>query len=401
MPSSSSPASSLTLRLLPTTALVFSGYLIVGLEAATVPSFVHRELGLSPLMAGCALSAQFAATLINRPFAGSMTDRMGARRTVLVGLLVCGLASLLFAGAAPHLWHSSRMSWLCIVLSRLLLGVAISWVSTAGTVWGIGRVTAAHTAQVVAWSGVASYGSLALGAPLGFWAQGRFGIQGLGLAMAGLAVLAALLGSLVVGTPAVPGTPLHFRAVLARVAPFGMTLALAASGFGCFLALTTLFFESRGWAGAAVPLTVYGVCFVAVRLTLARQVDRLGAYPVALLSITMEIAGLLLLASATGPGPALVASALIGAGFSLVFPALCVEALSAVQPRNGASAVSLYTGFIELSFALTSPGAGLLAERVGFRVAFACAAGLATCALLATVWLRRASASEPRGIPVD
>jgi predicted MFS family arabinose efflux permease len=385
----SKPGPNVLLRLLPTTALVFSGYLIVSMEAAAVPSFVHRELGLSTVFAGFAISAQFVATLLNRPFAGSFCNRFGPRVAVLTGLAGCAAASLLLALSSPELVHSNLLSWILIVLSRLLLGLAISWVSTAGTVWGIGRTGSDHTAQVVAWSGVASYGALSLGAPVGLWTQQHLGLGGLGLGMAALAAIAAVMGAPLEDTPAPPGQSLRFGAVLSLVAPFGLTLALAASGFGCFLALTTLMFESHRWPAAALPLSIYGVCFVAVRLLFARQINRFGAYSVTLLSIALESIGLLLLATAQAPGSALVASALIGIGFSLVFPALCVQAIAAVRPRDQASAVSLYTGFIELSFALTSAGAGLLAARIGFASAFFTATGLAACAFVATLFLRK------------
>jgi hypothetical protein len=48
--------------------------------------------------------------------------------------------------------------------------------STGATMWGIGRVGAAHTARVIAWNGIATYGGLALGAPVGVVLEGRWGL---------------------------------------------------------------------------------------------------------------------------------------------------------------------------------------------------------------------------------
>jgi hypothetical protein len=52
---------------------------MIGLLLTVLPDFVHLHLGLSPLWAGVAISAQYAATLVTRPRAGRMTDVLGPR----------------------------------------------------------------------------------------------------------------------------------------------------------------------------------------------------------------------------------------------------------------------------------------------------------------------------------
>jgi hypothetical protein len=50
-------------------------------------------------------------------------------------------------------------------MSRVVLGFGESSVAIGTTIWGLGRVGASHITQVISWSGIASYGALALGAP--------------------------------------------------------------------------------------------------------------------------------------------------------------------------------------------------------------------------------------------
>ncbi len=59
------------------------------------------------------------------------------------------------------------LSLISLLIGRLVLGSAESLVGSGSIGWGIGRVGAANTAKVISWNGIASYGALAVGAPLG------------------------------------------------------------------------------------------------------------------------------------------------------------------------------------------------------------------------------------------
>ena len=92
--------SSLTIRIISTSVLIFACYFTIGLQLAVVPSFVHLQLGYNAVLAGLAISAQYVATLISRPIAGRMSDSVGAKHTVRVGLLICATSGLVFLFSA-------------------------------------------------------------------------------------------------------------------------------------------------------------------------------------------------------------------------------------------------------------------------------------------------------------
>src|ERR1017187_1687783 len=110
----------------------FICYLSIGLPLAVLPAYVHLRMGYSAALAGLVISIQYMATLASRPWAGRISDRAGAKVSVLWGMTACTASGvLLVAAAALHL-----LPWLsiaCLILSRLALGVGESLGSTGST----------------------------------------------------------------------------------------------------------------------------------------------------------------------------------------------------------------------------------------------------------------------------
>jgi predicted MFS family arabinose efflux permease len=166
------------------------------------------------------------------------------------------------------------------------------------------------------------------------------------------------------------GERLPFSLVAGRVAPYGMALALGGIGSSVLSTFVTLFYLSRHWTGAALCLTAFGAAFIAARLLFMQAVNRYGGFRVTMACFAVESLGLLLLWRATSPAMALGAAALTGFGFSLVFPALGVEAVKRVAEQNRGSALGIFTAFIDVSFFLTGPLAGAVIGLWGYASAF-------------------------------
>ncbi|WP_254915900.1 MFS transporter [Pandoraea sp. PE-S2T-3] len=379
-----------TLQIVSTVFFTFLCYLTIGLPLAVLPSFVHVDLAYSSVIAGLAISVQYLATLLSRPYAGRTADAWGPKRTVLCGLVACGASGLLVALGGVF----SGVPWLSLValiLGRLVLGFGESWVSTGAIMWGIGQVGPANTARVISWNGVATYGALALGAPLGVALDNAYGIEALGGAIALSGVVGLLLARIKRATPVIHGERLAFRAVLGRVMPYGMGLALGSIGFGAISTFITLYYASHHWDNAALALTAFGVCFMGVRLALGSSIARFGGYRVAMVSFALEAFGLIVLGVAPTGFTALLGAALAGAGFSLVFPSLGVAAVNLVPAQNRGAALGAYSVFLDVALGVTGPVAGLIVGAYGYAEVYLCAAVAAIAAVLLTVWMSRAA----------
>jgi len=347
----------------------FICYLSIGLPLAVLPAYVHLTMGYSAMIAGLVISIQSIATLLSRPWAGHISDRVGAKVSVLWGMAACTLSGgLLLAAALVH--GNTGLSLAVLIGSRLALGVGESLGSTGSTLWGITSAGQEHTARVISFNGISTYGAQALGAPLGVVLVQYWGLPWLGAVIVLIGAVSLVLASRKAPVPVMHGEHLPFRSVAGRVAPHGMSLALGGVGYAVLATFVTLYYLSRHWAGAALCLTAFGLAFVAARLLLLKTIYRFGGFKVSIACFTVEAVGLLLLWQAPSPWVALAGAALAGFGFSLVFPALAVEAVKRVPEHNRGTALGVYTAFVDVSFFLVGPVAGAVIGGFGYASVF-------------------------------
>src|SRR3954465_13228693 len=82
--------------LFPIMAVVFAAFLIIGLALPVLPLHVHQGLGFGTFVVGLVAGSQFAVSLISRVWSGQYADRRGAKRSVVIGLLIAAVAGLLY-----------------------------------------------------------------------------------------------------------------------------------------------------------------------------------------------------------------------------------------------------------------------------------------------------------------
>ncbi|WP_261642595.1 MFS transporter [Erwinia mallotivora] len=371
----------LNLRIMSVVIFNFASYLTIGLPLAVLPGYVHDAMGYGAFWAGLVVSLQYFATLLSRPHAGRLTDLWGPKKVVIVGLCGCLLSGLCYALAALSA-GLPVLSLLLLCLGRVILGFGQSLAGTGATLWGVGVVGSLHIGRVISWNGIFTYGAMAIGAPVGV-AIYRWGglllLSGLIIAIALVAILTAMTRAAVKSSK---GQPLPFRAVLGKVWNFGLLLAMGSAGFGVIATFITLFYQEKGWEGAAWALTLFSGAFVGTRLLFPNAINRYGGLPVAIVCFAVEAVGLFLVWGSVDPWMAKLGAFLTGAGFSLVFPAVGVVAVKAVPPQNQGSALATYTAFMDLSLGITGPLAGLVMSWFGVPVIYLLS-GLLVC--LATV----------------
>lgn len=317
MPDSPRPLA-VTLQVVSIVLFTFIGYLNIGIPLAVLPGYVHNDLGFGAVVAGLVISVQYLATLLSRPYSSRLIDNLGSKRAVLYGLAGCGLSGV-FMLLSAWLQHAPWLSLASLLVGRLVLGSAESLVGSGSIGWGIGRVGAQHTAKVISWNGIASYGALAIGAPLGVELVQRFGLWSMGASILLLCVLGLALAWPKTAAPIVAGERLPFLHVLGRIFGHGSGLALGSIGFGTIATFVTLYYASHNWDNAALCLSLFGACFIGARLLFGNLINRMGGYRVAIACLSVETLGLLLLWQAPSAELALAGAALSGFVFRWCF----------------------------------------------------------------------------------
>ena len=375
MPSTEKSGASINSKILSIVVFTAISSSAIAIPLAVLPIYIHESLGYGAVVTGLALSTQALSMIAARPLAGRISDRISAKHSIMYGLIACALSGL-FTLLAPLFIAHPPLSVSLIALGRLAQGLAQGLIGTGSLSWGISLAGPQNAGKVISLNGIANYGVLALGPPLGLSLAHAAGIASLG-ALVMLLCCFGILWARRLATPAVvPGAAMSFGHVFRLIAPYGIVLGLSVVGLSAISTFVTLYFTAEGWSHAAYCLSAFGAGFVAVRLVFSGAVLRFGGLRIATLCMAIESIGLLLMWMAPGPIIAIVGAGVTGVGISLIFPALGVECVNRVSPSNRSSALGAFSLCNDVSVGLSGPIAGAVASGFGFGAIFLFAASM-------------------------
>ncbi len=378
-------------RLLALTAILFISYFCVAMPLPIVPVFVTGQLGFNNALAGLCVGIAFLSTIVTRGHAGKVADRRGAKFALGQGLVfyMAGGSISLLAG---FLFQKPLMAFLVLLAGRLILGLGESLVGVGVIAWGVGLVGAPRSGRVLSLIGIAIYAAFAVGGPIGLALFERLGFAGaitISTVLPAVALLAMWPMSGVAAHPEAERP--SYLSVIGKIWRHGTVVCLQGIGFAAIGAFFVLYFLDRNWSHAGLGLSAFGSGFVLVRLLAGHLPDRVGGVPVAIGSLLLEAIGQGLIWSAPSPWFALAGAFLTGAGCSMVYPAMGREVVHLVEPHLRGTALGGFTAFQDLSYGLTGPVAGLLADRAGYGSVFLIGCIAAVAGLLLALFLRRAT----------
>jgi MFS family permease len=381
---------SVFLPLLPFMLSVFDGFLAMGMALPVLPRHVHDVLGQGTVMVGVVMGCQYASSLFGRMWAGELSDARGPRRAALAGLVAACGVGLLYLASVPFAPSSPSLSLALLMAGRLLTGITESFLITGTMAWALARVGTKHAGKVFGWIGVALFGGLAVGAPIGTALNAQFGFAGVG----GAVLLTGLVGvagtSFMAGAPASIHARLPFFAVLNALKLPGLGLTLCCVGYAMINTFAVLLFVQRGWDGGALALTSMGAGFIAARLLVGHLPDLVGGARVALYCVLAEAIGLALIWAAPDPALAWLGAALTGGGYGIGFQGFGVEAVKRSPPQSRGAAMGAYVLFQDITMGIAPPLNGALARMAGLDAVFlGGAVGALGAALVAITILRQ------------
>jgi len=376
---SSTPAQSVAVTLLPIMAAVLAGFVVIGAALPVLPLHVNQDLGFGTLVVGLVAGAQFAASVATRIWSGSYSDAHGGKRSVLLGLVAAVVAGLLYL-LSLVLAHSPMISVVILLIGRAVLGGAESFIITGGVSWGLAMVDSSHAGKVIAWVGTAMFAALVFSGPLGTMLFAAHGFAAIGL-MTALLPLALLLVLLRAPNPPRVSvrTKSTLRDVIGAVWLPGLGAALSSIGYCAILAFSSLLYADHGWRPVWLAFTAFGAALIVARLIFGHLPDKLGGAKIASVFVLVQSAGLTLMGFASNSIMASTGAALAGLGYSLVYPGLGVEAVRGTSAENRGLAMGIYTVFLDIAMAVGSPALGWIADPHGLNAVFLVSAAVTLC----------------------
>ena len=375
-------------------ALVWVDTLLFSALTPLLPHFVH-QLHLSKAGAGVLVAAYAAGALVGGLPGGAAAARLGARRAVLVGLALMGLASLGFA-FAHGFWPLAG--------ARFLQGVGSGFTWAGAFAWLLAAAPGERRGELIGTAmGAAVFGAL-LGPVVGA-AAALLGRDVVFTALAGLAVVLAVWTLRLESVPPeAPSLAAMQRALRESRFVGGLVLmALPSFLFGVLSTLAPLHLSAAGWGAAAIgAVWLVGAALETVISPVAgRVLDRRGV----LLPIQLALAAAVpvSVALALGPRPLVYVPLVVlagGAYGALFTPAF---ALIAEGAERSGLAQGMAFGLMNAAWAmgaLVGPAAGgAVAAATGDVVPYLVSAGLSATALAA---VRRARfRTTARAVPSD
>jgi MFS family permease len=351
------------------------------LYSALTPLLPHFEdtLGLSKAWVGVLVAAYAAGALVGGLPGGAAAARLGARRAVLVGLALMGLASVGFA-FADGFWTLAG--------ARFLQGVGSGFTWAGAFAWLLAATPSGRRGEVIG----TAMGAAVFGALLGPAVGGAAALIGRDVVFTLLAALAVVLAVWTMRIesvpPEVPSLAAMRRALRDNLFIGGLVLmALPSFLFGVLSTLAPLHLAAAGWGAAAIAavwLVAAGVETVISPIA-GRVLDRRGVLIPIQLALSAAVPVSVGLALGLRPLAYVPLIVLAGGAYGALFtPAFALIAEGAERSRL---AQGMAFGLMNAAWAvgaLVGPAAGgAVAEASGDVVPYLVSATLCATALAA------------------
>lgn len=347
--------------------------------------FAAGPLGADSVGVGISIGAFAVAALAMRPVVGVASDRYGRRPQLLFG----GLATALALGA--HLLADSLPTFIAV---RALLGIgeAFFFVSMLAAVSDLAPST--RRGESINIGSLSVYLGLAIGPFIGETVLAATSFDVVWVVAASMALVATGLVLLVPETapsvlapppgPRVRGRLLHPAGILP-----GFLILTGTWGMAGLFAFIALYATQVGMDGAGLPLAVYALIVVVLRLAFAKLPDRIGAARLSSAALAVSAIGLAGIAVLDGPVGLMAGTIVFAIGIAFMFPALMALAVSRVDASERGSVVGTTSAFVDLSFGLAPAVLGLVVDGLGFEAAFLASALIAALGAALLVARRR------------
>jgi len=331
-------------------------------------------LGGSTAAAGLFLGFLTYASAFSAPITGSLADRLGQRRMLIVSSVAITGFSIAYA-----LIPNYRVM-LALVLVH---GVFWSGLLTGSAAYMTNMLPESRRAEGIGYWGLATIAAIAVAPSIGFWIF-HISWRALCFEAAALNVVMALIAW------RLPTEDRHYehhhhhhrrRLIEWRVLIMSCTLFLYSFGYGGITSFTALYADANGVRPKGIYLTSLAIVVLITRPMSGRLGDRFGYRRIFLPCLVLIAAGLSLLVFGGTRGWLLASAAVFGAGFGTAYPSFVGYVMRNVPAVRRGAAFGAILACFDTGIGTGSTSMGWIIEHYGFTRAFGTAAFLSALAL--------------------
>jgi len=347
---------------------IFAAHIGVGTILPVVPLHLVNELHASGTELGLVLATFPIAALLGRFIGGHGTDKFGARRIIIAGILGCALAGALFM---------LPLSALGIAGVRTIQGVAQSLVWVAGVAWILELGNPDRQTHNLNLVGASSWGGVTFGTLLGSV------LQYLNASGAVAAIFALCAFPLATSVREATRTKVinKSKSLISRAAILpGVLFGLGAVSFSAMGGFVVLHLNARSVNGALI-LSLFTLLVLLGRFFVVPLAVKVGLEKALTLSFISISLGLLLVALAQNIYIASLGTILISLGHCVLWPAAGTLALSKTDLADRGSTVGTMGAFFDISMGGSAAIFGFMIFSLGSQTVFIAAAAIVLCAL--------------------
>jgi predicted MFS family arabinose efflux permease len=335
------------------------------------------DMGGSTFASGLFLGFLTYASAISAPFTGSVADRIGRRRTLLIASAVSTACAIGYAVAPDY-----RLLLVLVVVH----GVFWSGLLSASSAYLTSLLPERRRAEGIGYWGLSSIAAVAVAPPLAFWLMRHGGWAAVCYVCAGLNILmGAIAWTIDEDRPKVEqrGEPSAPRALLeSRVLVLSLTLFLYTFGYGAITSFSAVYADALGVAPKGIYLTTLAIVILFTRPLSASLADRIGYRRVFVPCLGFITAGLAALALFRGTRTSLIASAIVfGLGFGTAYPVFVAYVMRDVHAARRGAAFGAILAAFDTGIGTGSTIVGWLIQQFGYAAAFGTAAALSALAM--------------------
>jgi MFS family permease len=330
-------------------------------------------LGGSTSAAGLFLGFLTYASAFSAPVTGTLADRVGARRILIVSSIAITGFSIAYALIPSYQ----------VMLGLVLIhGLFWSGLLTGSAAYMTNILPESRRAEGIAYWGLSTIAAIAVAPSIGFW-MFHFGWRALCLEAAGLNILMAIIAWCIPAQPIAAHHDGHRKRRLVewRVLILSFTLFLYSFGYGGITSFTALYADASGVTPKGIYLTTLAVVILVTRPLAGRLGDRFGYRRIFLPCLALITLGLSCLVFGGSRFWLVTSAAIFGAGFGTAYPVFAGYVMRQVGPARRGAAFGAILACFDTGIGTGSTSMGWIIGRYGFATAFGTAAVISALAL--------------------